>query len=107
MEFLSASVMGVLMVGATHYVDIGADTNAVIFYEDEKAAHMVLPNGASFSGAWELTDEGYHVSWQDGPSASWRLNYAPGRIGYVNEEGKELGTVKRIEFGNPEALPAT
>ncbi|MGD1886705.1 MAG: hypothetical protein ACFB01_06205 [Cohaesibacteraceae bacterium] len=106
MDFLSASVMGVLMVGATHYVDIGAPREAVIFYQDEQLAHMVLPDGAAWSGVWRLTDTGYHVAWQDGPSGDWRLNYAPGRIGYVNGDGEELGTISRIVFGNAESLPS-
>lgn len=105
MDFLSQATMAVIMVGATHYIDIGAPKDAVIFYEDDSAAHMVLPDGAAFSGVWNLTDEGYHVGWTDGPSGDWQLNFAPGRIGYVNSDGQELGTIRRIEFGNPESLP--
>jgi hypothetical protein len=106
MDFLSATVIGVMMVGTTHYVDIGAPREAVIYYEDAEVAHMVLPDGASWTGAWHLTDAGYHVAWEQGPSGDWQLNYTPGRIGYVNSDGQELGTITRIVFGNAENLPS-
>ena len=107
MDFLTQTTMAVIMVGSTHYVDIGAPQEAVIFYESASAAHMVLPDGASFSGSWHLTDGGYHVDWIDGPSGEWRLNYAPGRIGYVDGEGNDLGPITRIVFGNAESLPGS
>lgn len=105
MDFLTQTTLAVIMVGTTHYVDIGAPKEAVIYYESANSAHMILPDGAAFSGDWRLTDQGYHVAWVDGPSGDWRLNYAPGRIGYVNGDGEELGAITRIQFGNPESLP--
>lgn len=107
MDILSQATLAVIMVGATHYVDIGAPKDAVIYYESATEAHMVLPDGVSFSGAWRFTDQGYHVDWRDGPSGDWTLSYAPGRIGYVNGEGEELGTITRIVFGNAENLPGS
>lgn len=105
MEFLSKSVLAAMMINATHYVDIGAETDAVIYYETESVAHMVLPDGTALSGAWKLTNQGYHVAWTGGPEGDWRLSHAPGRIGYVDGTGKDFGPVTRIVYGNPEALP--
>ncbi len=107
MDFLTPSTLAVLMIGATHYVDIGAPQDAVIFYENETVAHMVLPDGASFTGNWRLTEDGYAVAWRDGPSGTWKLSYSPGRIGYVNGEGQDFGPISRIVFGNPEVLPTS
>ncbi|MFK7791829.1 MAG: hypothetical protein AB8B88_04070 [Devosiaceae bacterium] len=105
MDFLTPTTLTVLMIGSTHYIDIGAPKDAVIYYESATQAHMVLPDGVAFSGIWHTTEDGYHVAWTDGPSGNWRLNYSPGRIGYVNAEGTELGTITRIVFGNAENLP--
>lgn len=105
MDFITPATLAVLMVGATHYIDIGAPQDATIYYESNTVAHMVLPDGTAFSGDWQMTETGYHVAWREGPSGEWKLNYAPGRIGYVNGEGEELGTISRIQFGNPENLP--
>ena len=105
MDFLTPVTLAVLLTGATHYVDIGAPKDALIYYQSPTQAHMVLPDGTAFSGEWQLTDDGYHVAWHDGPAGNWRLNYQPGRIGYVNGEGEELGTISSVVFGNPENVP--
>ena len=105
MDFLTKPVLAALMINATHYVDIGAPTDAVIYYESNTLAHMVLPDGTALSGTWALTEEGYHVAWTDGPEGSWRLSHRPGRIGYVDATGKDFGPVTRIAYGNPEELP--
>ena len=104
MAFLENAVLAALMVNATHYVDIGGNTAAVIYYENATTAHMRLPDGKTFSGQWKLADDGYHVAWTNGPQGDWKLSYSPGRIGYVDATGKDHGPVTRIVYGDPEQL---
>ncbi len=96
-----------LLIGTTHYVDLGQPQEAVIYYEDAQSAWMRLPNGPTLSGDWKLTEAGYFVAWKDGPSAEWRIGRAPSRIVYVDSEGTERGDVTRIVPGDAEKLAAT
>jgi hypothetical protein len=99
---LTGAALAVLMVGATHYVDVGRGKDAVIYYPTETAAHMVLPDGKTFKGTWQATQRGYFVSWNDGPRGEWKITYAPGRFVYIAPDGKDAGHITRIVPGNPE-----
>ena len=105
MALLEKAALAVMMVGSTHVLDLGGK-EAFIYYETDKLAHMLLPDGTAFTGEWRLEDKGYSVDWQGGPSASWALdNYQPGKIGYVDASGERRADLIRIEFGNSENLP--
>ncbi|MEP4432720.1 MAG: hypothetical protein ABJ349_10975, partial [Hyphomicrobiales bacterium] len=58
---LTAKILAVLMIGSTHYIDIGKGTDAVIYYPSETVAHMTLPDGPTWKGKLELKQEGYFV----------------------------------------------
>jgi hypothetical protein len=105
MAVLEKAVLAAIMMNTTHYVDIGAPKDAVIYYENATTMHMVLPDGTAMSGSWNLTDDGYFVKWTGGPEGDWKLNYAPGRISYIDKLGKDLGPITKIIYGNPEKLP--
>lgn len=99
---LTAKILAVLMIGSTHYIDIGKDTDAVIYYPTETIAHMTLPDGPTWKGELELKAEGYFVKWDGGPAGDWSIKYEPGTFTYHGPDGKAVGTVSRIVPGNPE-----
>ncbi|MCB1445331.1 MAG: hypothetical protein KDJ87_05885 [Rhizobiaceae bacterium] len=99
------SVLSSLLVNATHDIDMGENGRATIYYETDRLAHMRRPDGVVMSGDWSLLDDGYAIAWRGGPVARWRLKAAPGRISYVDAEGRERGAVRSISFGNTACLP--
>ncbi|MEO1494054.1 MAG: hypothetical protein AAFV19_18020 [Pseudomonadota bacterium] len=104
MDFLVKDLLLVMMLGNTHYVDVGKPDPAIIFYETETRAHMQFPDGKAFRGAWNLTDGGYYVDWTGGPKAEWRLARAPGRLFYVDAEGNDRGSITKIVPGDPAGI---
>ncbi|MCB9992896.1 MAG: hypothetical protein H6873_04475 [Hyphomicrobiaceae bacterium] len=90
----------VLMDGMTHFVDIGAADPAAMFYEPSGRAHIRLPDGHVMHGSWTPTRTGYDVAWENGPTGSWAFAYEPGRISYVDGDGKNHGPIVRIEPGD-------
>ena len=62
MAILGKDTLRIIMVGATHVVDMGGKT-AFIHYETETTAHMLLPDGTRYDGNWSLLDDGYRVEW--------------------------------------------
>jgi len=102
---LDRTTLGVLLTGTTHYVDIGQDSDAVMYYETPEKAHMRLPNGGILHGAWSLSDDGYHVDWTGGPSADWHIAQpGPGRFAYLDGERQQRGIVTRIVPGDVEGI---
>ena len=89
-----------LMVGATHYIDVGKPVEAIIYYETSEKAHMLFPNGKTFEGEWRFTDSGYFVNWRGGSEGDWRIAYEPGRLVYLDADGVERGDITRILPGD-------
>lgn len=102
MEILMKEALMVLMLGATHYVDTGFAEPAIIYYEDDDTAHMTLPDGRAMLGQWRFADNSYHVAWNGGEEAEWRIAFTPGRLVYLDATGAERGDITRIVPGNPE-----
>jgi hypothetical protein len=105
MAILRKDTLRIIMVGATHVIDMGGKT-AFIHYETEKTAHMLLPDGTRYDGDWSLLEDGYRVEWTNGPAGSWKLDHTPGAIDYVDATGTVRGRVSRIEFGEAAELAA-
>ena len=97
---LTAKILAVLMIGSTHYIDIGKDTDAVIYYPSETVAHMTLPGGPTFKGDLKINESGYFVDWQEGPAGDWQIIYEPGTFTYLGPDGKAVGTITKIVPGN-------
>ncbi|MEO0911922.1 MAG: hypothetical protein AAFY59_02890 [Pseudomonadota bacterium] len=104
MAVLEGLTLAVVMVGMTHYVDIGQGTDAVIYYESETEAHMTLPNGVTWEGTMVLKADGYFVDWADGPEGDWQLGHVPGQITYIDGKGEVIGMITRLVPGNPEGF---
>ncbi|MEM7523781.1 MAG: hypothetical protein AAF360_08515 [Pseudomonadota bacterium] len=100
MDFLAKELLMVMLLGNTHYIDVGRPNEAAIYYEDEDTAHMIFPDGREVTGAWRLTEAGYHVDWENGPKGEWRLARGDGRIYYVDAKGDDRGDVVRIVPGD-------
>ena len=105
MNVTDKNTLHVLLTGTTHYVATGPDAEAAIYYGTE-AAHMLAPGGKRMRGSWRVTPTGYHVDWQDGPSAAWQIDVEPGHIAYRDAAGVERGHVTRIVPGDAAGLAA-
>lgn len=99
---LELKILTVLMIGSTHYVDIGKNTDAVIYYPSDTTAFMTLPEGSTMQGAVQMQDDGYRVKWADGPEGNWKITFEPGKMTYIGPDGKPAGTITKIVPGNPE-----
>ena len=104
MSVLTGKILTVLMIGSTHYVDVGKDVDAIIYFPSETEAHMTLPDGPTFQGALTMKPDGYHVAWTGGPAGDWQIAYEPGTLTYIGPEGTPAGTVTKIVPGNPEGF---
>lgn len=101
MAVLEAKLLAMLTVGFTHYVDIGKNEDAVIFYESDKTVYMRLPGApAVMRGEWTIMPDGYFVKWKDGPEGKWQIASAPGAFTYIDPTGKPAGTITSIAPGN-------
>lgn len=99
-QILSTEALAPMMIGSTHYVDVGRSSDAVIYYASADVAHMALPDGAVFTGAWRFTASGYYVDWVDGPEGEWRIAFEPGRLTYLDASGAERGDITQIAPGD-------
>ena len=102
MGILENIVLSVLLIGNTHYVDVGQEADAVIYYESTSVAHMTLPGQDAWRGVMKLNDSSYHVAWEDGPEGEWKIRHEDGAFIYVGPDGADAGTVTKIVPGNPE-----
>lgn len=99
---LEGTALKAILIGSTHYVDVGKDADAITYFPSETEAHMSLPGGPTFKGRLELKQDGYFVSWDSGPAGDWKIGYAPGTFTYIDPDGNPAGTVTKIVPGNPE-----
>ncbi|MGH1483912.1 MAG: hypothetical protein ACRBM6_35400 [Geminicoccales bacterium] len=104
MDILANGLLAVIMLGSTHYIDVGKEQPAIIFYEDEDTAFMRFPNGKTVTGEWRFTTDGYFVDWADGPEGEWQIAFEPGRFTYLDDQGRERGDISQIMPGDPERL---
>ena len=104
MKILEKDTLEAIMPGTTHRLDMG-NVEAIIFYEDDEKAHVLLPDGKTYSGKWCLSERGYSVDWTNGPRAAWQLGRADGSIHYIDVEGAPRARIRAIEYGNTASLP--
>ena len=104
MATITGTALGILMIGSTHYVDIGKSEDAVIYYPDATSAFMRLPDTPSMSGSMTMAEDGYTVSWDDGPEGRWQISHEPGTFTYIGPDGEPAGTISMIVPGDPERL---
>lgn len=104
MAILEQAVLAVLMIGSTHYVDIGQAKDAVIYYATDNKVHMALPDGPVLHGQWALLPEGWEVKWIGGPEGRWQIGHEPGEFAYLDGQGVRRGTVTRVTPGDPAGL---
>lgn len=102
MSVLVSKVLAVLMIGSTHYIDVGKGKDAIIYYPSKTVAHMTLPGLPSMKGILTMKSDGYHVAWNNGPAGDWKIKYQPGKFTYIGPDGKPAGTITKIVIGNPE-----
>ena len=104
MAILPKSALSPLLVGNTHYVALEGGGEAVIHYGSDQTSHMRLPGGQEMTGRWSFLDDGYHVSWQDGPEGDWHIDHAPGRLSYLDQTRRTRGEISRLVPGDPEGF---
>jgi hypothetical protein len=106
MAILEKAVLSVLMIGSTHYVDLGRGTDAIIYYETDSVAHMRLPgNENALTGDWLMQTDGWFVKWRGGPEGNWHIRQtAPGRFEYLDGKKERRGVITRIVPGDAERI---
>ena len=102
MDPLTDAFLAILMIGNTHYVDIGESSDAIIFYQTDRIAHMSLPGKDVLVGDMTMNEDGYHVAWKGGPAGNWQIGHQAGEFSYIRPDGQVAGTITKIVPGNPE-----
>jgi len=96
--------LAILMIGSTHYVDIGQNEDAAIYYATETKVFMSLPDAEPMAGTLDMNNRGYFVNWDNGPEGQWQITYQPGVFEYIGPDGNAAGTITQIVPGDPEKL---
>ena len=104
MSVLVGKILAILMIGSTHYVDVGSGSDAIIYYPSETAAHMKLPDVPAMRGTLTMKQDGYHVAWDNGPAGDWQIAWEAGTFTYIGPDGKPAGHITKIVPGNPEGF---
>ncbi len=105
MKPIEQKSLSLLLEGFTHFVNVGKEEDAAIFYAGDSHAYMRLPKADyTMKGQWSLVTDGYFIKWQGGPEGKWQIAHAPGRFVYINPEGKEAGRITRIVPGDAASL---
>lgn len=97
------TALEVLFLGWTHFLPMG-DQEAAVYYETADRAHMMLPDGTVRHGSWRFTTDGYHIDWENGPSADWIMEFTPGTLTYLNDQHVAVTSVSRIVPGDAAGL---
>ena len=98
---LDREILATILPGVTHYVDIGKDDDAVIYYGEDFSAFMRLPGATAVKGRWEFIDDGYSVKWENGQGGRWHIDRADD-FALLDGEKIRRGSVVRMVPGNPE-----
>lgn len=106
MIVMDATALDLLLTGNTHVLAMAGGVEAAIYYQDARRAHMALPDGTRRTGRWAITASGYHVDWENGPSADWQIDVEPGMMRYRDAGGTERARVARIVPGDERGLAA-
>jgi hypothetical protein len=97
---MTSNTLSVIATGFTHYVNIGKDSDAAIYYENNESVHMLLPGAtAAMRGTWSLLPDGYYVRWVDGPEGKWQIARDADGLTYIDPTGKPAGRVSKIVPG--------
>jgi len=105
MKTLNDKALAILLEGLTHYVNIGKDIDASIYYAADKTAHMRLPGASTvMHGEWLLMQDGYFIKWQNGPEGKWQITHELGQFIYIDPTGKDAGRITQINPGDAASL---
>lgn len=102
MSVITGKILAIFMIGSTHYVDVGKDIDAIIYYPTKTVAYMTLPGTPPMKGTLTMKADGYMVAWDGGRAGDWQITYEPGKLTYIGPDGKPAGIITRIVPGNPE-----
>ncbi len=100
MAIIEEQLLAMITTGFTHYVDIGKESDAAIYYATATEVHMLLPSGSLMHGEWNVNPTGYFVKWRDGPEGNWQIQSDVGKLTYIDPTGKPAGQVTKIVPGN-------
>lgn len=91
-----------LMVGRTHYLDVGGCKRIAVYYPSDTEAHMKTEDSEVIHGEMAIKDVGYNISWRHGPHHYYNIAEHMGAFVYIDADGKSAGTITKIVPGNPE-----
>ncbi len=102
MILFEREILSELMVGHTHYIDVGGRKQASVYYPSDTEVHVKRPDSKIVSGSLAIKDVGYDVIWHNGINDNYNLAEHLGAFVYLDGNGKSAGTITKIVSGNPE-----
>lgn len=102
MILFEREILSELMVGRTHYLDVGDHKQISVYYPSDCEALMKTPDAKIIRGQMTIKDVGYNISWHDGARDYYSIAEHMGAFLYIDADGKSAGTITKIAPGNPE-----
>lgn len=104
MTILRRDALEILIPGKTHILERNGK-EAYVYFEQNGSAHMLLDDGETRSGHWQLSDDGYVTEWDTGATGDWVLHHEEGGIVYVGRQSGNRLRMIGVLFGNAKELP--
>lgn len=104
MILFERKILSELMIGRTHYVDVGDRKQISVYYPSDTEVHLRAADSTVFRGEMIMKDAGYTISWHDGTDGYYKIAEHLGAYVYIDDNGRSAGTITKIVPGNPEYL---
>jgi hypothetical protein len=101
---LSQETLGLLVAGTTHVLERNGK-EAYVYFEPGGVSHMLLEDGETRRGRWQLDEGGYTAHWDNGATGRWAIEGDAGTLSYVNRDSAARIKLLGVLFGNPNGLP--
>jgi len=102
MIIFEREILSELMVGFTHYLDVGYRKQVSVYYPNDTEVLMKTLDSKVIKGEMVIKDVGCNVSWHEGPHDYYNIAEHMGAFVYIDANGKSAGTITKIVPGNPE-----
>lgn len=94
-----------ILVGKTHSIARGKEGDvAYLYFKSEKACFMKRGDEIPLQGSWQLSEQGFNVQWQGGPSKEWMLELSDGNLTFSLENNVVIGASRNWQEGDVQAL---
>ncbi len=102
MIFFERETLSELMIGCTHYVDLGDRKQVSVYYPSSTEVYFKGLSSNVFKGQMIIEGVGYKIDWEDGSDGYYKIAEHQGAYMYIDDHGRSAGTITKIAPGNPE-----